>query len=71
MIIFCHLIWTHCPYPHFLVPIHRPAAKQQVFSTEELGTSLTIVQDLVVTNELPLLLFKRVGKSKFYIVDSK
>lgn len=43
LIIFCHLIWTPCPYPHFLVPIHRPAAKQQIFSIEQLGPSPTFV----------------------------
>lgn len=35
------IIWTSCFCFHFPVLIHTPAAKQQVFSVEQLGLSLT------------------------------
>lgn len=70
MIIFGHFIWTPCPYPHFPVPIYRPATKQ-VFSIKQSGPPLTFVQYLLITNWLSLLLFKRVENSKFCIIDSE
>lgn len=52
LIIFYHLIWTLCSYPHFPVLIHTTAAKEQVFSIDQLGLSFTCIQDLLLTNWL-------------------